>query len=145
MDLSLTPTAYIDPAGSQFETLVGGLHPVNGRETAAKIREAGQEFEGFFISYLLKTMRETVHAGLLKNQAGQMFQSFYDQELGRVAAQAGGLGLGKIVETYIRQQNATIDTKGLKFSSRSADNSSGEGGTLGSPQQSRIEFNEGRN
>ena len=58
----------------------------------AEVQKAAKEFEGYFIAYLLKEMRNTVHPGLVKNKEGQQFYSFYDQEIGRLAAQNGGIG-----------------------------------------------------
>ena len=64
----------------------------------AEIQKAAKEFEGYFIAYLLKEMRNTVHPGLVKNKEGQQFYSFYDQEIGRLAAQNGGIGLSRMLE-----------------------------------------------
>lgn len=138
MDLSLPLNAYVEPPTPQIDSSGGMLRTSAVKQSAGKIREAAQEFEGFFISYLLKTMRETVHAGLLKNQAGEMFQSFYDQELGRRAAESGGFGIGAMVETYIRQQNLVTDNSGLKFSAGPADTRTGEGGTLDRQDRQQV-------
>ncbi len=143
--ISLPLNIYHDPQAPQFDTSLGTLRVAAAKQSVEKIREAGQEFEGFFISYLLKTMRETVHAGLLKNEAGNMFQSFYDQEIGRLAAQAGGFGIGTMVEAYIQQQNLLTDTSGLKFPDGPADRGSVEGGTLDSPDRPQVEPHHGRN
>ena len=63
-----------------------------------ELLRASQEFESYFVSYMLKVMRETVPQGeLTANKMGEMFYSFYDQEIGRRAAQAGGLGLSDYV------------------------------------------------
>jgi flagellar protein FlgJ len=70
-------------------------------EDHAEVRKAAQEFEGYFIAYLLKEMRNTVPTGLIENKAGQQFHSFYDQEIGRLAAQAGGFGLAGMLEAEI--------------------------------------------
>jgi flagellar protein FlgJ len=60
--------------------------------------KASQKFESYFVSYMLKVMRETVPQGeLTANKMGEMFYSFYDQEIGRRAAQAGGIGLSDYV------------------------------------------------
>ena len=56
--------------------------------------KASQEFESYFVSYMLKVMRETVpHGELTANKMGDMFNSFYDEEIGKRAAQSGGIGL----------------------------------------------------
>ena len=60
--------------------------------------KASQEFESYFVSYMLKVMRETVPQGeLTANKMGEMFYSFYDEEIGKRAAQSGGIGLSDYV------------------------------------------------
>jgi flagellar protein FlgJ len=60
--------------------------------------KASQEFESYFVSYMLKVMRETVPQGeLTANKMGEMFYSFYDEEICKRAAQAGGIGLSDYV------------------------------------------------
>ena len=60
--------------------------------------KASQKFESYFVSYMLKVMRETVPQGeLTANKMGEMFYSFYDEEIGKRAAQSGGIGLSDYV------------------------------------------------
>ncbi|MEW6246968.1 MAG: rod-binding protein [Nitrospirota bacterium] len=75
------------------------------------LKEAAQEFEGYFIGQLMKAMRETVPTGLFENKAGQMFYTFYDQEIGRLAAQAGGLGLAAMIEAHYAHKQAESGDK----------------------------------
>jgi flagellar protein FlgJ len=70
------------------------------QDQLADIKGAAHEFEAYFISNLLKVMRETVPKGALENKGGAYFYSFYDQEIGRLASQAGGLGLARIIQEY---------------------------------------------
>jgi peptidoglycan hydrolase FlgJ len=71
----------------------------------AELRRAAKEFDGYFVSYLMKVMRETVPKGLLENKGGEQFYYFYDQEIGRLAAEKGGLGFGKmILDEYLARQ-----------------------------------------
>jgi flagellar protein FlgJ len=144
MDLPLTPIVSTESVTSSYEVSARALQSAQGPVSPEKIREAADAFEGYFISYLLKSMRETVHEGFLKNEAGGMFHSFYDQELGRLAAKAGGLGVGAMVENYIRDQQNKTDNSGLKFSTEPADKSSGEGGSLDSLSRSHIQRYHGR-
>ena len=75
------------------------------RQSLGDIRKAANEFEGFFLSYLLKVMRETVPTGLIENKMGHLFDSLYDQELGLRGAQAGGIGLADLmVRAYTQNQ-----------------------------------------
>ena len=63
-----------------------------------ELLRASQEFEAYFVSHMLKVMRETVPKGeLTANKMGEMFTSFYDEEIGKRISQSGGLGLS----TYI--------------------------------------------
>lgn len=69
------------------------------------IKNAAHEFESYFISNLLKVMRETVPKGALENKGGAYFYSFYDQEIGRLAAEAGGLGLARMIHEYTEKNS----------------------------------------
>lgn len=107
--------------GNMAETQLGlsQVYPVlaQGRQgQLADLKEAAHEFEAYFISNLLKVMRETVPKGALDNKGGAYFYSFYDQEIGRLAAEAGGIGLAKMIHEYT-EKNAPS----LKFSGPIAD------------------------
>ena len=80
------------------------------------LKEAAHEFEAYFISNLLKVMRETVPKGALENKGGAYFYSFYDQEIGRLASEAGGIGLARMIHEY-----AEKNAPSLKFSEPIAD------------------------
>jgi flagellar protein FlgJ len=82
----------------------------------AGLKEAAHEFEAYFISHLLKVMRETVPKGALENKGGAYFYSFYDQEIGRLASEAGGIGLAKMIHEYTESH-----AHSLKFSEPIAD------------------------
>ena len=82
----------------------------------ADLKDAAHEFEAYFISNLLKVMRETVPKGALENKGGAYFYSFYDQEIGRLASEAGGIGLAKMIHQYTE-----MHTSSLKFSEPIAD------------------------
>jgi flagellar protein FlgJ len=79
--------------------LTGGkLDEIERLARKGELARASQEFEAYFVSYLFKEMRETVHKGeLTENKMGEMFYSFYDEEIGKRAAQAGGIGLSEYV------------------------------------------------
>ncbi|MBI4001787.1 MAG: rod-binding protein [Nitrospira defluvii] len=75
-------------------------HIQAGEKTRAELHKAGQEFESYFISYLIKNMRETVPKGLFDRKGEQVWYSFYDQEIARLATQAGGIGITAFVDAY---------------------------------------------
>jgi peptidoglycan hydrolase FlgJ len=69
-------------------------------EARQQMVQAGRQFEAYFISYLLKVMRETVPDGAVANKQGAYFYSFYDEEIGKRAAESGGIGIAKMVQEY---------------------------------------------
>ncbi len=69
-------------------------------ENREQLIQAGRQFEAYFISYLLKVMRETVPEGTIANKQGAYFYSFYDEEIGVQAAASGGIGIAKMVQEY---------------------------------------------
>jgi len=113
--------AMLGSIGTMAETQLSVLpvYPVlaQGRQgKPADLKDAAHEFEAYFISHLLKVMRETVPKGALENKGGAYFYSFYDQEIGRLASEAGGIGLAKMIHEYT-EKNASA----LKFSEPVAD------------------------
>ncbi len=93
-----------------------------------RLREAVQEFEGYFIGQVMKVMRDTVPTGLLANKAGRLFFSLYDEEIGRLAAQAGGLGLAHLIESHYAQKSLeSQDKKVLKSEPNAADTQTEQG------------------
>lgn len=104
-------TSYADPG---LATRFGhpGLHVnLSKSQDAAEARQqmvqAGRQFEAYFISYLLKVMRETVPEGTVANKQGAYFYSFYDEEIGRRAADSGGIGIARMVQEYAQQYFAS--------------------------------------
>jgi len=83
----------------------------------AELTGAAHEFEAYFISYMLKVMRDTIPKGVFDSKGGAYFYSFYDQEIGRLASKAGGLGLAKMIHQYTEK-----NVPSLKFSERITDN-----------------------
>jgi peptidoglycan hydrolase FlgJ len=93
-----------DPSG-KVPSNPEGLGPAEARR---QLTEAGQQFEAYFISYLLKVMRETVPQGVIANKSGAYFHSFYDQEIGLRATESGGIGITAMIQDYARQHLAGL-------------------------------------
>ncbi|MCP9439196.1 MAG: hypothetical protein NNA20_10380 [Nitrospira sp.] len=81
--------------------LVAASH--QGEEARRQLVEAGREFEAYFISYLLKVMRETVPQGAVTDRQGSYFHFLSDQEIGRRAAESGGIGIQRMFLAYAEQ------------------------------------------
>jgi Rod binding domain-containing protein len=75
-----------------------------------------KEVEGYFIGYLLQVMRQTVPKGLFGKSLGEQFYSFYDQEIGRLAAERGGFGLAAMIEADLRAKGPTRTEQNLSSS-----------------------------
>lgn len=77
------------------------------------IKKASQDFEAYFLSYMLKVMRETVPKGILtQNRMGEVFQSFYDEAVGKESAKIGGIGLAQYIETKLREEEVILSQEG---------------------------------
>ena len=101
----------IDSLGVTSSILAGKASEVERQVERGEIRKASQEFEAYFLSYLLKMMRETVPKGALtSNRMGEMFYTFYDEEIGKRAAQAGGIGLSQYILASIAENETAGET-----------------------------------
>ncbi len=75
----------------------------NGRATAQnrdqKLQKVAKQFEGLFLNYMLKTMRETVPKGGLFKEgvADDIYNSMFDSYLSEKASAAQSLGLAAMV------------------------------------------------
>ncbi len=81
-------------------TMARSATPQDPAVARKQLIEAGRQFEAYFISYLLKVMRETVPQGAILNTQGAYFHSFYDQEIGQRAAESGGIGITRMVQEH---------------------------------------------
>jgi peptidoglycan hydrolase FlgJ len=62
-----------------------------------RLKKACLEFETFFVSMMLKSMRQTLPGDTFLSAAPgkDVYQSMFDEELSRTIARGGGIGLGK--------------------------------------------------
>lgn len=111
-------------AGQQAEQAAQRLASFGGLQGAdrADIEKAAKEFESYFVAYMMKVMRETVPHGLFENKYGEEFYYFYDQEIGRMVAERGGLGFADmILQEYGRENFPEDQQNPLKSRQDSAD------------------------
>jgi len=82
---------------------VDGFSPVGRtgekRLDREKLRKTCGDFESVLISQMLKSMRQTMTtSGLTGNGLGKgVYDPLFDQEVGRLLAKRGGLGIGKVI------------------------------------------------
>ena len=106
-------TEYTDHVALRFGSLPQ-MDPSKSQDAVAarqQMVQAGRQFEAYFISHLLKVMRETVPEGTIANKQGAYFYSFYDEEIGKRAAESGGIGIAKMVQEYAQQYFASSPLK----------------------------------
>ena len=94
LDLSLQTVRASSDEG-MFQSKVQDLE---GSVQRRDLKRASEKFEAYFLSYLLKVMRDAVpKGGLIENRMGEVFHSFYDEEIARRSAESGGIGLAQLI------------------------------------------------
>ena len=105
--LLASPT-FTSPLGNPDE--IASLKAKGNQGDREELIKAAKQYEAFFVSYLMKVMRETVHESEMTGKMGSYFYSFYDQEIGNRAAESGGIGITQMVQDYI-EKNYPPDAK----------------------------------
>ncbi len=102
--------------GAQVQERIESL---NRAVKQGDIKKASQEFEAYFLSYMLKMMRETVpKSALTQNRMGEVFHSFYDEAIAKQSVEVGGIGLAKYIEARLQADQENIvepNEKGKSF------------------------------
>lgn len=81
--------------------------PSAGRDDPRKIQEAAGDFEALLIASLLKSMREAGSSGWLgggEDKASEPLIEIAEQQLARLMAAQGGLGLARLVSQGLVSQ-----------------------------------------
>ncbi len=116
----LSAPGYVDPGltgrASHLASQVNASKSQDPAEARRQMVQAGRQFEAYFVSYLLKVMRETVPEGSITNKQGAYFYSFYDEEIGKRAAESGGIGIAKMVQEYAQQYFSSSPPERSSFS-----------------------------
>lgn len=97
----LSSPMFTGPLGKQNN--FNALKTKEDYSTPQELTKAAKQYEAFFVSYLMKVMRETVHESEMTGKMGSYFYSFYDQEIGNRAAESGGIGITRMVQEYIEK------------------------------------------
>ena len=72
-----------------------------------RLKRTCTEFESIFITYMLKSMRNTlVEDGLFgKTNEAKIVKSMFDEKLALGIARGGGIGLGRILFEELKMKN----------------------------------------
>jgi flagellar protein FlgJ len=97
---------------AQVRQAAGAVDQVKAQATskmdpkeAAKLQKVSRDFESIFLAYMLKTMRGTVEKGglLPANEGEQIFSDMRDEEVSKGMANAGGIGLSRLLVEQLKQ------------------------------------------
>jgi flagellar protein FlgJ len=79
---------------------------------AAKLQKVSKDFESIFLAYLMKTMRQAVPKSdfMGQSQAEQIFGEMRDEELSKGMAEAGGIGLSRLL---VEQLKKSLEAKNV--------------------------------
>jgi Rod binding domain-containing protein len=92
---SLLPLSL--PTVDRAESLAASVS--SGAPTPAS---AANDFESLFIAMLLKEMRQTTEGeGLFGGEASDTYGGLFDLYMSQHLANAGGLGLSRLIEAYL--------------------------------------------
>ena len=96
---------YALEATRDLEKQVGQIKQETLTPSSAAVENAASEFETLFANLLLKEMRKTLEPEtLFGKDPGDVYGGLFDMFLGQAVAQAGGLGVGDMVRSYLETQ-----------------------------------------
>ena len=79
--------------------LDSSLPGLQNNASRSKLKRTCLEFESIFLTYILKTMKNTItEDGLIgKSHESKIFRSMFDENLALGIARGGGIGLGALL------------------------------------------------
>ncbi len=85
------------------------LPVVDRSKVDPQIREAAEQWEGMFLDYMMKVMRQTVPKSDMdmESPATDIYRGMMDSETAQKVARAGGVGLGDQIIAYLVGQRYT--------------------------------------
>ena len=81
---------------------------ISSRDTPEKLQKAAKEFEALIIGQMLKSVRESSFGGGwgTEDQSGGVALEMAEQQLSRMLASNGGLGLARLISKGLEQRIA---------------------------------------
>jgi flagellar protein FlgJ len=79
--------------------------PAKDPKELAQLRKVSRDFESLFLAYMMKTMKAALPKSefLGQSQGEKIFTEMKDEELAKGMANAGGIGLAKLLEQQLVQ------------------------------------------
>ncbi len=99
----MTPIGHLPPVMTPSHDVTRMTDP--SRQTDDQRERVENEFEGIFISMLLKQMRATIGGdGLFGKDASDIHGGLFDLYMGKHLASGEALGVGKLVGQYLEAE-----------------------------------------
>ena len=103
MDVLATPTLPTSAIGPDPASLANQLNGGRGRS----VDDVARDFEGMFMSIMLKQMRGTLEPGnFFGSDSADVYGGLFDLYMGQHLAQAGGLGLGAMLKQQLSRASS---------------------------------------
>ena len=88
----------------------GSLAELRGRasnQPRSEVAGVAQQFESLFLNLMLKEMRKSIQkSDLLGSDAMETYEQMFDQQVALGMAKAGGIGIGKFVESQMAKNGS---------------------------------------
>jgi flagellar protein FlgJ len=113
------------------------LPVVDKSKVDPRVREAAEQWEGMFLDYMMKVMRQTVPKNdmSLDSPATDIYRGMQDSETAQRIARAGGVGLADQIIAYLEAQRYTQGQgQGVPSNSPARDTSQPAAHTGGAPK-----------
>lgn len=90
------------PLGSPFPGSVSDLVAQSNQPDASVPEQVASQFEGLFVSMLLKELRQTLQEGLFQGEQSDSYGALFDQYLGEHLADRESLGIRQLILSQYR-------------------------------------------
>jgi flagellar protein FlgJ len=101
------PLAAASAASQSLDLARLGQLQARAARPGAKAADAAQGFEAMLLTQLIKGLRKTVPESPDSTAAGQMYQELFDEQLAQEVARNGGIGIARMLESYLDRTGAT--------------------------------------
>ncbi len=78
------------------------------RIVSEKAAEAGNEFESYFATMLVREMRRAMPEGFFSGTGSDVYGAWFDEHLGAALAERDALGLAGMVKTALARRDAAF-------------------------------------
>jgi murein DD-endopeptidase MepM/ murein hydrolase activator NlpD len=101
--LTAPPTDILTRSADRIQSQIRAAANSRGGDQEAAVKNAAQEFESLFVSYLLKVMRETIEeSGFMEEGLGKdIYYDLFDQEVARNISQHSVLGIADMINKHL--------------------------------------------